>query len=59
MVAYALGGLTACVSAGFIELDDGKDVDPNVYFGGYAGLMVFLFLASVFLNRKLEPEVLL
>ena len=59
MLAFALGGIVACVSAGCIELDDGKDVDPNVYFGTYAGLIFMLFLAAIFLNKKLEPEIIL
>jgi MFS family permease len=57
--SFALGGIIACSSAGTIELDDGKDVDPNVYFGTYAGLIFFLLVTSIFLNRKLEPELIL
>lgn len=57
--AYALGGIIACTSAGFIELSDGKNVDPNVYFGTYAGLIAILLLASIWLNRELEPEIIL
>ena len=59
MLAFAFGGIIACVSAGCIELDDGKDVDPNVYFGTYAGLIFLLFIAAIFLNKKLEPEIIL
>jgi len=54
-----MGGIIACVCAGFIELDDGKDVDPNFYFGIYAGLIFILLLAAIFLNRKLEPEIII
>lgn len=57
--AFALGGITACSAAGTIELDDGKDVDPNVYFGTYAALIFCLLIASIFLNKKLEPELIL
>jgi hypothetical protein len=57
--AFALGGIIACSTAGTIELDDGKDVDPNVYFGTYAGLIFCLLVTSIFLNKKLEPELIL
>lgn len=59
IIAYGLGGLIACVSAGLIELDDGHEVDPNMYFGTYAGLIFILFIASCFLNKRLEPERIL
>lgn len=58
-IAYAFGGAIACTIAGFIELGDGKDVDPNVYFGTYAFLILILLIASIFLNRDLEPEIIL
>ena len=58
-IAYAFGGGLACTIAGFIELGDGKDVDPNWYFGVYAFLIFILLIASIFLNRDLEPEIIL
>lgn len=58
-MAYACGGAIACSVAGFIELGDEKDVDPNLYFGVYAFLIFVLLIASVFLNRDLEPEIIL
>jgi MFS family permease len=58
-ISYALGGAIACAIAGTIELSDGKDCDPNWYFGVYAFLIFILLLASIFLNRDLEPEIIL
>jgi len=55
--AYALGGIIACVSAGSIEIQDGK-TDPNFYFGTYGFLILCLLIASIFLNRALEPEII-
>jgi len=49
-LALAGGGITACISAGSIELSDGKDCDPNVYFGTYAALIFGLLISSIFLN---------
>jgi hypothetical protein len=60
MLAFAFGGIVACTSAGFIELNgENQEIDPNFYFGTYAGLIFFLLLASIFLNKHLEPEVVL
>ena len=59
MIAFALGGIIACTSAGFIEMNGGDDIDPNFYFGSYAGLIFILLLASIFLNRQFEPDVIL
>lgn len=58
-IAYSLGGAIACTIAGCIELNDGKDVDPNWYFGIYAFLIFVSLIASIFLNRNLEPEIIL
>lgn len=58
-VAGALGGMTACLTAGGIEIQGGDDIDPNIYFGTYMGLICLLLIASIFLNRDLEPEVIL
>ena len=58
-ISYAFGGIIACTIAGFLELGDGKDVDPNFYFGIYAFLIFVLLMASIFLNRDLEPEIIL
>lgn len=59
-LTYAAGGLIACIIAGSIELEDnGKNVDPNFYFGVYTFLIFILLLASIFLNRNLEPEFIL
>jgi hypothetical protein len=55
----ALGGIVACGSAGFIELQNDDDLDPNVYFGTYMGLICLLLIASIFMNTKLEPEIIL
>jgi hypothetical protein len=55
----ALGGILACLSAGSIELNGGDDIDPNIYFGTYMGLICTLLLASVGMNEDLEPEVVL
>lgn len=59
LVAYAKGGIIACSIAGTIEMGDGKDVDPNFYFGVYAGLIVILLVAAVYLNRDNEPDIIL
>jgi len=59
MLAFAAGGIIACSAAGAIELDEGNDFDPNWYFGTYAGLIFFLLIASIFLNKELEPEIIL
>lgn len=54
--SFALGGIIACSAAGTIELQEGEsDIDPNVYFGTYAALMVCLLVTSIFLNKKYEP----
>ena len=59
-VAFALGGIVACVCAGFIELYYiDSDYDPNILFGVYVGIISVLLIASIFLNRNLEPEVIL
>lgn len=55
----ALGGIVACVSAGFIELNGGDDIDPNIYFGTYMGLICTLLIASIWMNKDLEPEAVL
>ena len=57
--AMALGGILACLSAGSIELNGGDDIDPNIYFGTYMGLICTLLLASIGMNEDLEPEVVL
>ena len=58
-VAGALGGITACLGAACIELQGaGDDLDPNIYFGTYMGLIFLLLIASIFLNRELEPEII-
>ena len=56
--SLAIGGIIACLSAGFIELQEDNDIDPNLYFGTYGFLIVILLLASIFLNRALEPEII-
>ena len=58
VIAFGLGGIFACASAGLIELDDGQDVDPNFYFGAYAALIVGLLIAAIFLNSENEPEII-
>ena len=55
----ALGGIVACLSAGSIELKGGDDIDPNIYFGTYMGLICTLLIASIWMNEDLEPEVVL
>jgi hypothetical protein len=40
-------------------MGEGKDVDPNWYFGVYSFLIFILLVASIFLNRDLEPEIVL
>lgn len=57
-IAYAFGGITACVCGGFIEIDDGHDVDPNFYFGTYAALIFGLLIAAICLDKNNEPEIL-
>jgi hypothetical protein len=57
--AMALGGIVACLSAGSIELNGGDDIDPNIYFGTYMGLICTLLIASIWMNQDLEPEVIL
>jgi len=47
------------VCAGFIELNGEKDFDPNVFFGIYAGLIIILLIASIFLEKGHEPEIIL
>lgn len=58
-IAFALGGIIACLSAGFIGLEDGKNIDPNLFFGIYTGLICLLLVAAIMLNRNLEPEIVL
>jgi preprotein translocase subunit Sec61beta len=60
VLSAAFGGILACTAAGLIELDDGngKDIDPNIYFGIYGFLISILLVASIFLNRTLEPEII-
>jgi len=58
-ISMALGGIIACASAGFIELQNDDDLDPNIYFGTYMGLICILLIASIFMNTKLEPEIIL
>lgn len=48
----------ACITAGSIEIDESREVDPNLYFGAYAGLIVILFIAAVFLDSVNEPEII-
>lgn len=57
IIAFGLGGIIACISAGLIEIDDGRDVDPNFYFGTYAALIVGLLIAAICLNSLNEPEI--
>jgi len=59
-MAYAIGGIIACCSAGSIELSssEGEQIDPNWYFGTYAVLISILLVASICLNRALEPEII-
>lgn len=59
IVAFAIGGIVACVCAGLIELNNDNDYDPNILFGVYIGIISILLIASIFLNRDLEPEVIL
>ena len=60
LISYALGGIIACAIAGFIQLLENRIVvDPNFYFGTYAFLIVVLLIASITLNRNLEPEIIL
>jgi hypothetical protein len=54
-----MGGIVACVCAGFIELNYENDYDPNILFGVYIGIITVLLIASIFLNSNLEPEVIL
>ena len=58
-VAMAIGGIVACVGAGSIELSGGDDIDPNLYFGTYMGLIFCLLLSSIWMNKDLEPEIIL
>ena len=58
IIAFALGGLLACIIAGSIEYDQSRAVDPNWYFGAYAGLVTILLVAAVFLDRVNEPEII-
>ena len=55
----ALGGMVACVGAGSIELGGGAEIDPNIYFGTYMCLICTLLIASIWMNRELEPEIIL
>ena len=59
IIAMALGGITACTGAGFIELTNDEELDPNIYFGSYLGLICLLLIASIFMNTELEPEIIL
>jgi Na+/melibiose symporter-like transporter len=57
-LAFASGGLLACLIAGSVELQD-SEIDPNFYFGTYALLILILVIASIFLNYDLEPDIVL
>jgi MFS family permease len=59
VIAMALGGILACSGAGFIELSNDEELDPNIYFGTYLGLICILLIASIFMNSELEPELIL
>lgn len=39
-------------------MDEEREVDPNYYFGAYAGLIVILLVASIFLDSVNEPEII-
>lgn len=58
-VAGASGGITACCSAGLMGLFGGEELDPNVYFGTYMGIICLLLISAIFLNREFEPELIL
>jgi len=58
-LAYAVGGIIACICAGSIELNPNEEeVDPNWYFGTYGFLILILLITSIFLNRRHEPEII-
>lgn len=59
VIAFAFGGIVACVCAGFIEMNADNDYDPNILFGVYVGIIAILLFASIFLNRHHEPEIIL
>ena len=58
-LAFAFGGLIACSVAGFIELYYTEKFDPNIFFGIFAFLIFVLFISTLYLNRNLEPEIVL
>lgn len=57
--SFAFGGLIACGLAGFIELYYTETFDPNIFFGIFAFLIFIQFLSTLYLNRNLEPEIVL
>ena len=56
--SFAIGGIVACIGAGFIDMNE-DGVEPNYFFGAYALLMLIICITSFFLNRDLEPELIL
>lgn len=59
LISYALGGMIGCGVAGTIQASSNKNLNPNIYFGVYTGLIVLMFSATLLLNRNLEPEIVL
>lgn len=58
-VSFATGGIIACVTAGCVEMNQGSETDPNIFFGTYAGLILILLIAAIYLNQDCEPEIVL
>lgn len=40
-------------------MNEGSATDPNIFFATYAGLILILLVAAIYLNPDLEPEVVL
>ena len=51
--------MIGCGFAGAIQSNSNKTINPNIYFAVYTALIAIMFVAVLFLNRNLEPEVVL
>ena len=40
-------------------MNSDNDYDPNILFGTYCGIIAILLIASIFLGRHYEPEIIL
>ena len=51
--------MIACLIAGSVEMEEGTNTDPKLFFAGYAVLIFILLIAAINLNKDCEPEIVL